>query len=304
MYGLQVISNKRLEEDEIELDIDKTLAEHFTSLQNIPKKKDKVPEQKPPSADTDDLSDTRYSSDSGASSTSNSSDSSDRYSSSGNPKVDAASSDIDEDDALFAPLNGYDASGNTCVIFDLTLACMGEDTQTDTIMEDCHTPNEEISTLPQNSNEALRHLQLSKNLKLFLNDVIGMTMCPISREQMIHLFVAPDTYSYARHKISEWLSKKQISPLTRDIMGIFMLTQDHTMERVMKSMNDRNITESVIENLGTVKDTTSSTGLPTSSIGAATTTSTINPPTESIDNMSDNTLQHIRMKINKAREVP
>ena len=57
-------------------------------------------------------------------------------------------------------------------------------------------------------------------------------------------------------------------------------------------MNDCNITESVIENLKTAEDTSSST---------ETTTSTINPQTKSIDNISDNTLQHMskRRKKNK-----
>ena len=72
--------------------------------------------------------------------------------------------------------------------------------------------------------------------------------------------------------------------MTREIMGMFMLTQDHTMERVIKSMNDCNITESVIENLGTATATPSSTAIPT--------TSTIVPPTESINNISDSQLRH------------
>ena len=82
---------------------------------------------------------------------------------------------------------------------------------------------------------------------------------------------------------------------------MFMLTQDHTMERVIKSMNDCNITESVIENLGTKEDNPPIT---------TTTASTITPPTESIANTSDNALQHIskkrkkNKKINKAEEEP
>ena len=55
-------------------------------------------------------------------------------------------------------------------------------------------------------------------------------------------------------------------------------------------MNDCNITESVIENLKTAEDTSSST---------ATTTSTINQQTESIDNISDNALQYISKKREK-----
>ena len=78
--------------------------------------------------------------------------------------------------------------------------------------------------------------------------------------------------------------------MTREIMGMFMLTQDHTMERVIKSMNDCNITESVIENLGTKEDTTPTT---------ATTTSMINPPTKSIVDISDNTLRHTSKKRKK-----
>ncbi len=79
--------------------------------------------------------------------------------------------------------------------------------------------------------------------------------------------------------------KEKISPLTKDIMGMYIFTQDHTMERVIESINACNITESVIENLGTATATISSTATPTVSIVTATTTSTIAPPTKSIDNI-------------------
>ena len=81
--------------------------------------------------------------------------------------------------------------------------------------------------------------------------------------------------------------------MTREIMGMFMLTQDHTMERVIKSMNDCNITESVIENLGTKEDKPPIT---------TTTASTITPPTESIVNTSDNALRYISKKRKKNKK--
>jgi hypothetical protein len=59
-------------------------------------------------------------------------------------------------------------------------------------------------------------------------------------------------------------------------------------------MNDCNITLSVIENLGTVEETSSNT---------ATTTSRINPPTESIDNTFDNALQHVNKKRKKNQKA-
>ena len=124
-----------------------------------------------------------------------------------------------------------------------------------------------------------------------------MTMCPISREQMIHPFVAPDKHSYERDIISEWSVKKRRSPLTREIMEMFMLTQDHTMDRVIKSMKDCNITESVIQTLGTSEDKTSNT---------SGTTSSIHPPselTESIVDASGNTLQHISKKRKKIQKL-
>jgi len=76
-------------------------------------------------------------------------------------------------------------------------------------------------------------------------------------------------------------------------MGMFMLTQDHTMERIIKSMNDCNITESVIENLGIKEDKPPFT---------TTTASMITPPTESIVHTSDNALQHISKKRKKNKK--
>jgi len=281
---LTVINDFRHKQGEIDLDLDKTLARHFTSLEDEERKKTRLREQR--------RSVTAYHSDSSECSIYESSDSSDGYDSSDNHKVEAASSEIDEDDELFAPLNGYDASGNARADVDLTLTCTREDTQTDIVMEDYIIANKEVTTVPQDNNNALHHLKLSKYLKLFLNDVIGMTRCPISREQMIHPFVAPDTYSYGKDKISEWLSKKKISPLTRDIMDMFMLMQYHTIQRVIKSMKDYNIIESVIETLGTTEDTTSSTAA-------------MHPPsepTESIANGSNNTSQHICKKRKKTQK--
>ena len=123
-----------------------------------------------------------------------------------------------------------------------------------------------------------------------------MTMCPISREQMIHPFVAPDKHSYERDIISEWSVKKRRSPLTREIMEMFMLTQDHTMDRVIKSMKQCNITESVIQTLGTSEDTTSNTSGTTSSIHPP------SEPTESTVDASDNTL-HISKKRKKSQKL-
>ena len=79
---LKVINDCRHEEGEIDLDLDKTLAEHLTSLEDEQKKKATLREQRRPVIDD--------SSDSCDSSTFASSDSSDGYDSSGNPKVDAA----------------------------------------------------------------------------------------------------------------------------------------------------------------------------------------------------------------------
>ena len=143
--NLTVINDFRHEQDELDLDLDKTLAQHFTSLEDEEEKKATLREQR--------RSVTAYHSDSSDSATFASSNNSDGYDSSGNPKVDAASSESDEDDALFAPLNGYDATGNARVDVDLTLACEGEDTQIDTVMEDYNIASDELSTLPQDSNE-------------------------------------------------------------------------------------------------------------------------------------------------------
>ena len=60
---------------------------------------------------------------------------------------------------------------------------------------------------------------------------LEVTRCPMSKDKMTHIFVAPYTYSYERDKIGEWLAKKQISPVTGEIMGMFMLTHDHTVEK-------------------------------------------------------------------------
>ena len=94
----------------------------------------------------------------------------------------------------------------------------GEDAPSDVVMEDTTMVNEEGSTVPQDTSDALNQLTLSKDLKLFLNDVISMTKCPISRDQMINPFVAPDSFSYEKDEISEWLRTKTISPMTREIM--------------------------------------------------------------------------------------
>ena len=237
------------------------MARYFTSLEEKGKRETILREQRRSVTAYD--SDSSDDSDANDSSTFASSSASDGYDCYCNPKVDAASSEVDEDNELSAHINGHDGPVNARDCVDLTIP---DDTQTDTVMEDSRTNNEEFSTVPQDTNDALHHLQLSKDLKSFLNDVIAMTMCPISHEQMINPYVAPDKYSYEKSVISEWLKTQRKSPLTRDFMEMFMLTQDHTMDRVIKSMKQCNITESVIQTLGTSEDTTSNTSGTTYSI--------------------------------------
>ena len=120
------------------MDVGKTLDKNFPSSDEEEEDKE-VSDHKSRSGGSDDLSESSLGSEFA---------SVDGYNSSGNAYVDEASSEIDEDTVLSAPLDDYDSLGNSCVDVDLTLPAVVNNTETDTVMEDSIIPPEKISTLP------------------------------------------------------------------------------------------------------------------------------------------------------------
>ena len=68
---------------------------------------------------------------------------------------------------------------------------------------------------------------------------------------MIQPFLGTDKQSYEKAQISKWLSINRISPVTRDILHMSMLCEDHTMAKIIKSLDIFHTTESLMDNTGT-----------------------------------------------------
>ena len=52
------------------------------------------------------------------------------------------------------------------------------------------------NTTQGNRNDEVVLLQMERRLKSFLNELLNMTLCPISQQQMVHPFMGEDSYSY------------------------------------------------------------------------------------------------------------
>ena len=98
---------------------------------------------------------------------------------------------------------------------------------------------------------------------------------------MIELFLRTDKQSYEKDQISKWLRTNKVSPVTRDILHMSMLCEDHTMAKIIKSLNSFHINESLIDNIGTASPPT----VVTRTASTTTTVETIPPPTISINDL-------------------
>ena len=196
-HDICMINNYRHEVGEVEFDLGKTLDEHLATIPVL----DLIPIRRSQkrggvtSRYTVDRSMLSGDEDSAQSSNSysNYSSSEDGYDSRGNPRREEATSnlhedtsEVDEDDELFAEYDGYDSSGdprvdNPRIDIDLT---------SDAVMEyvtngkelSSNTENDFTSnnTTQGNRNDEVLLLQMEKGLKLFLNGLLDMTRCPIS----------------------------------------------------------------------------------------------------------------------------
>ena len=139
---LVVIINYRYKNGEVELDVGKTLDKHFPSSDEEEEDKE-VSNHRSYIIGSEDLSESSWGSEFASVDDYNGYDG---YNLSIDLRVDKASSEIDEDDTLFAPLDGYDSSGNPRVDVDLTMLTGTDNAETDAKMEDGTIPPEETST--------------------------------------------------------------------------------------------------------------------------------------------------------------
>ena len=108
---------------------------------------------------------------------------------------------------------------------------------------------EDTEMIDATETKQLEECIVGKRLKTFLSEINELTTCPITRERIVNPYVGTDKYCYEREKITNWIRVHRYSPMTREMMRVQWLNQDHTMSKLIASMNDCQITDSVIQNL-------------------------------------------------------
>ena len=108
----------------------------------------------------------------------------------------------------------------------------------------------EDSLSKDDTSKVCKELTLTKDIKSFLLAMTQMTECPMLYQEMEHPFLAPDKQTYERDAISRWLRDHHNSPMTREPMEMAWLMEDHTMKKVIDSMNDCHITAELINSIG------------------------------------------------------
>ena len=267
-HDICMINNYRHEVGEVELDLGKTLDEHLDTIPVL----DYIPIRRSQkrggvtsryTADRSMLSEDEDSAQS-SNSSSNYSSSEDGYDSRGNPRREEATSnlhedtsEVDEDDELFAEYDGYDSSGdprvdNPRVDVDLTSDAVMEDV-TNGKEPTSYTENDFTSnnTTQGNRNDEVLLLQMEKGLKSFLNGLLDMTRCPISRQQMVNPSMGEDSYSYEYEYITKWLDSHKSSPMTKCYLNQNNMHHDYTMEKLIRSLKEFKISQPMIDNIGT-----------------------------------------------------
>ena len=71
--------------------------------------------------------------------------------------------------------------------------------------------------------------------------LIDMTICLISRQQMVESWQGCDKYSYEFKYIDRWLGDHTTSPMTKGYLDMDDMNHDYMMERVIQSSNEFNI---------------------------------------------------------------
>ena len=254
-----LINNYRYEAEVVELDLGKSLDEHIYAIivsDPVPIRRS---EKRGGGRSRRRVSSSNLSEDESQSSSSDEyySSSEDGYDSRGNPHREEATnnqhgdrSEIDEDDELFGSLDGYDSSGDARV--DKPRVDVDLTSLPDAIMEDVTNKRELTKKTSQgNRLDDVALLQMEKSLKSFLNGLLDMTRCPISRQQMVNPLMGEDSYSYEYSFITKWLEHHNSSPMTKCYLNMSRMNHDYTMEKVIRSLKEFNISQPMIDNIGT-----------------------------------------------------
>ena len=110
-----------------------------------------------------------------------------------------------------------------------------------------------------------------------------MTLCPITKQEMMNLYLGNDRQSYERAAISQWLEKRRHSPITRAPMDMYHLSPDHSLSRLISNMKQFSISISDIENMESLEPSRLTATKP-----SPTPEDTMSPSTENVTTVSLN----------------
>ena len=73
--------------------------------------------------------------------------------------------------------------------------------------------------------------------------------CPILKHPIKIPLCGPDRYTYGKYYTTKWLQEDSSSPMTRAHMDLFQCVEDYTMKKLINTMDDFNLKDSLVKRI-------------------------------------------------------
>ena len=92
-------------------------------------------------------------------------------------------------------------------------------------------------------------LPKEKQLNGFISELLNIVSCPITMTTLKDPVTTKSGTVYDRDEIYKWLSKNSYCPMTRNVISIDQLSDDHTMNKLVKTMKNHDITSDFLKEM-------------------------------------------------------